>query len=358
MSLQPSPSAALAVRPGGRSPRIPQALRRAGWVVAAPALAAAVVSLDPAAVGLSTTAGFLHVVSFRSLAALGFLGAGVLGGLSLLLPRTGRPWLRLTATAVAVLVGLGHGAVVVERGWAGTAAPGRADLTVVGFNTLKSGADPAAIAALVLDADAQMVAMPEMVRARAQKVADRLAAAGRSYQVFSTSVGSGLTETTSLLVRSDLGEYRQVAGPDLTLGAVRVVPVSGRGPTLVAVHAGAPVSAVGYRRWAQDVAGATAQCVDTPVTPQSPGAVVAGDFNATVDHGALADLGDCQDAASAAGRGAEGTWPSWVPAPFAAPIDHVLVSRAGYRVLSTRTLRVSSSDHRALVARLSAIPGS
>jgi len=42
----------------------------------------------------------------------------------------------------------------------------------------------------------------------------------------------------------------------------------------------------------------------------------------------MRDLAPCFDAAVAAGRGAEGTWPSHFPAPLAAPIDHVLVNEA------------------------------
>ncbi|GGL85650.1 endonuclease/exonuclease/phosphatase family protein [Nakamurella endophytica] len=333
------------------APRTSRAARIAAWVLLVPVLAVAAATVDPAALGLSTTPGFLHLVPFRLAAGIGALAVGLVFAAALLLPRPTRPWIRATAAAVMVAVGLAHGGIAVSRGWSGADLPGRADVTVVSFNTLLGEADPAAIAGLVAGAGGQMVALPETTRRRAQQVVDRLAADSLHFQLFTGSDGPGAGQTTSLLLRSDLGAYRQVEAPFMLLGAVRAVPVSGRGPTLVAVHPGSPTPDIGYDHWAQYVATAVAQCTGTS------DAVVAGDFNATVDHAPMTDLGRCRDAATEAGRGAEGTWPSTAPAPFAAPIDHVLVDGSRFRVLGTRTVHIPGSDHRALIARLQVTGG-
>jgi endonuclease/exonuclease/phosphatase (EEP) superfamily protein YafD len=82
--------------------------------------------------------------------------------------------------------------------------------------------------------------------------------------------------------------------------------------------------------------------------------VLAGDFNATLDHAQLRRflrLGYV-DAASQVGRGLVPTWgpePNGRPAMLA--VDHVLVDRR-CAVLTTSAHRVPGSDHRALYAEL------
>ena len=104
--------------------------------------------------------------------------------------------------------------------------------------------------------------------------------------------------------------------------------------------------------------------------------IMAGDFNATIDHfsglasgsaehplsgddatdrlAAAAKLGECTDAAAVAGSAAVGTWPTSLPPALGAPIDHVLAtddwSVAGLRVIDD--LDDAGSDHRPVVAWL------
>lgn len=91
--------------------------------------------------------------------------------------------------------------------------------------------------------------------------------------------------------------------------------------------------------------------------PGDPPRVVAGDFNATLDHTPLrAQLGrGYADAAEVAGDGLQPTWPArggLFPPPVT--IDHVLVS-GGIVVQGYRTFDVEGSDHRAILAHL-AVP--
>jgi endonuclease/exonuclease/phosphatase (EEP) superfamily protein YafD len=88
--------------------------------------------------------------------------------------------------------------------------------------------------------------------------------------------------------------------------------------------------------------------------PGDPPVVLAGDFNATLDHAQLRRflrLGYV-DAASQVGRGLV---PTWGPEPNGRPamlvVDHVLVDRR-CAVLTTSAHRVPGSDHRALYAEL------
>lgn len=86
-----------------------------------------------------------------------------------------------------------------------------------------------------------------------------------------------------------------------------------------------------------------------------PGTVVAvGDFNATPDHVAMRRLGagGYRNARDAAGAGYLSTWPvgRGLPAPLFA-IDHVLL-RGPLTATGVDVVRISSTDHAALVAQL------
>lgn len=328
--------------------------RRGARLEAAALLAAAaggVLSVQPDALGLSRVPIVLHLLSFRAATALGLATTGV--GIALAGRSRSHPVLpvrRLVAGAALVLAAVTHGAIVRKRGWAGQGSAERADLVVVSLNTLNGQASPDQITTLVaaemLTADAAMVALPETPEPLAQRCAALLEQAGHRMQVFATTADpQNPLSTTSLLISEQLGRYRQVPAPPMLLGAVLTEPMDGSGPVLAAVHPGAPMPDVGFSRWRSDVTAAVG------ISRDHRDSVVAGDFNTTVDHAMMRHLEPAVDAATVAGRGAEGTWPARFPAPFAAPIDHVLLN-GGMTVLGSRTLRVGGSDHRAVVVRL------
>jgi endonuclease/exonuclease/phosphatase (EEP) superfamily protein YafD len=145
---------------------------------------------------------------------------------------------------------------------------------------------------------------------------------------------------------------RPFAGTDAVPGsfeqpAVRLAGTGRPDVEIVAVHAMPPaVSPAQVRAWTADLAG-----LPSPV----PGVlrVLAGDFNATLDHAALRGMlaRGYVDAARASGRGWGWTWrPLRVPPPRLT-LDHVLVDpRIGVAALAIASVR--GSDHRALVADL------
>jgi endonuclease/exonuclease/phosphatase (EEP) superfamily protein YafD len=80
--------------------------------------------------------------------------------------------------------------------------------------------------------------------------------------------------------------------------------------------------------------------------------VVAGDFNASVDHPGLREFlaAGMRDAHEVAGAGRPTTWPRGRAYPAFVHIDHVLVR--GLDVASVDEFRLPGSDHEAVVARL------
>jgi endonuclease/exonuclease/phosphatase family metal-dependent hydrolase len=83
--------------------------------------------------------------------------------------------------------------------------------------------------------------------------------------------------------------------------------------------------------------------------------ILAGDFNATLDHPEFRELLDRGyiDAADAVGEGWTPTWPAHPRRRGALPltIDHVLVDRR-VRVERVTVVGVPRSDHRAVIAVL------
>ena len=323
-------------------------------------LAGAAVTHSPTSFGLGHRAGVVHAVSFRGLC--GLLAAGTAAASAAAAGRTARlPLGRVLASgATAAGTGVAVGSVValLQQGWAGrsvTVRPSRAhgsvaeaeaDVVVLLLNTLMGAADAPAIVARAVADDATVSALPECSKPLARAVAAGLAARGRDVQAFGTRENAWPTAETWLLVDRRLGRYRQVDAPRLQLGAAIAEPVDHDGPTLAAVHPPAPVPTVGLDRWRTFVR------VAADVARTRDDAIVAGDFNTTLDHEPMVDLAPYADAATLAGRGAEGTWPARLPALLATPIDHVLIRPDRWTVLGTRTYRVGDSDHRAVVARL------
>ncbi len=118
---------------------------------------------------------------------------------------------------------------------------------------------------------------------------------------------------------------------------------------VVNVHTVAPLTRTDARAWADQLQALADLVPDSP----SP-TVLAGDFNATLDHAPLAALasGDVRDAFRVAGSGFGATWPRWEGlVPPLMRLDHVLVG-PGVDVASVTERTSLGSDHRRIVVDL------
>lgn len=110
---------------------------------------------------------------------------------------------------------------------------------------------------------------------------------------------------------------------------------------LTAVHVVTPVGRIEPSEWRAELAALQ------EATAQRPTRILAGDFNATLDHPALRTVLDTgyRDAADAVGSGLQPTWPTDTPLVPVAAIDRVLVG-PGCAVDSFEVLPLPGSDHR------------
>jgi endonuclease/exonuclease/phosphatase (EEP) superfamily protein YafD len=319
--------------------------------------AALVVAAWPQLFSLEQTAGIAQVVSLRGLAAaVAFVAVLGLTLISLLSVRMHRFTASLAIVALAfcalnlvVLATRGFGSLGFE-----TKAEG--DITVLSWNTLGDAPGARTIAELALLNDADVVALPETTRELGFEIAQLMADGDRPMWVHTLAYDEvSKSRSTTILISVDLGEYTvdESTRTTSTLPSLVAVPQNGQGPTLVAVHAVAPITGE-MANWRSDLEWIAQECRTSNV-------ILAGDFNSTLDHyAALADgsdfaLGSCTDAASATDNAAIGTWPTQLPSILGAPIDHIMTSNdwsvTGMRVIESHD--GYGSDHRPILATLS-----
>jgi endonuclease/exonuclease/phosphatase (EEP) superfamily protein YafD len=274
--------------------------------------------------------------------------------LLLLVRLTGRGAWRGTVRTLGVLALLG---LAVHLLWvsglyvgSATAAAGGTDRFTVLTADLRHGhADAAQVVRLAASRDVNVVVLEEVTR----HALEALHGAGldRAYRY---SAGHPVAGAAGTMVFSDQ-RISTVRRLDTKLASYAVTIRLAGGPLrLLAVHP-RPAHGSGHG-WTHDqraVVQAAAGLGDKP-------AVLAGDFNATLDHQPLRELGGrgYTDAVVQAKSGWQPTWPSTgqvdlfgAPVPPLLQVDHVLVNGA-VRALETTAVTLPGTDHRAVVARL------
>jgi endonuclease/exonuclease/phosphatase family metal-dependent hydrolase len=267
----------------------------------------------------------------------------------------GRGARTVTALAAAALTGTVIPRVLPRR----QPEAGGPVLRVLTQNMLIGRAPAGAIVELAHATGADVLFVQELT----DEAAGRLARAGIGtvfpYQAIEHSGGSA--HDTGIYARYPLREVAAAAGDGdgsrAGAGGPRAMPQrtarldlpSGHSVQLVCAHIPPPKPPWApwcAERWQAEL-GRVPPPGDLPV-------VLAGDFNATVDHAPLRGVlrRGYRDAACEVGNGLV---PTWGPEPHGHPplltIDHVLVG-PGCAVLRTRVHRVPRIDHRALYAEL------
>lgn len=295
-----------------------------------------------------------QAVSLRGLSTLVAVGGVViLLIVALFLPRLRR---FIQTLAVLLLVfSVVNVATIAGRGLGSTPVAFGSTVRVLSWNTAGGAPGAEAIAKLALDNNASIVALPETSRTTARKVAALMAAAGSPMSALTREAYSGDPDmATSLLTSVLLGQYTLETGRGNTNAVPSVVATAAdrTGPTIVAVHAIRPTMGQ-MSNWRADLSWLRNQCRHGNV-------ILAGDFNATVDHmkslGAET-LGNCTSAGQLTSSAAVGTWPTALPAALGAPIDHIMFSAdwspTGMRVVSD--LDSVGSDHRPILVWLAPV---
>ena len=319
------------------------------------------VAVWPQLFGLAMAPVLAQVVSLRGLAIAIALVFVVALTLAALLSPSVRRFAASLAVALLVFCAVSV-AVLSTRGFGNPSFESATDndVTVLSWNTLGDAPGAEVIALLALDTGAEIVALPETTNETGLEVAQIMAAAGQPMWVHTVPYDQiSKSRSTTLLISVELGEYdvnldeRTTA----TLPSVVATPQNGTGPTIIAVHAVAPIPGE-MQNWRSDLRWLKDACAGGNV-------IMAGDFNSTIDHysglatAEGAAIGACADAGLASDNAAVGTWPTSLPTLIGSPIDHVMAT-LNWRVSGMRVIESHDgygSDHRPVLVQLTPAGG-
>lgn len=321
-------------------------LRRGGRWIRRATLAACAAWLVGRLLGVDLVSPLVQLVAFTPWVAATSV---LLAAFTLMLRR----W---REAVVAVLVALSFVALLVPRALPDAGADrGRLPLRVLTLNLAFGDAPSTEVVGLVQRLKPDVLSLQEVTPAALRRLSaagidqhlphavrrEQPKAAGTAlYARFPLRQGRGLDSSTTFdQARAVLTVRKRVDG------VWRQAEVD-----MIAAHPAPPMFS-GLDKFHRDYATLPRARSSGPIR------VLAGDFNATLDHRIFRTLleGGYRDAAASVGDGLDWTWPADVVAgAVVAPviaIDHVLVDdRAGVREYSAHT--VSRTDHRAVFAVL------
>lgn len=117
-------------------------------------------------------------------------------------------------------------------------------------------------------------------------------------------------------------------------------------PDIIALHTAPPLPGL-MEVWKQDL-----HIIHNQLASKYPKAIIAGDFNATMRHGALAKISSHRDALNVLPPFERGTWNSQSPKLFNATIDHILLPKNHYYVKDLDIVSFQNSDHRCIFTEI------
>nr|WP_218888510.1 endonuclease/exonuclease/phosphatase family protein [Saccharopolyspora hordei] len=277
-----------------------------------------------------------YTVALVALTPYGVLVGAVLALAGLLL----RQWpTALLVGLVTVLLAVGVAPRAVS-----SAPPARGgELRVLSVNAYFGQADAARVVDLVRRHDVDVLSLQELT----PELVARLDAAGLAAELPHRVFHAGpKAEGSGIAARYPLRELDLVPDSTLAQPSALLERPGSRPVEVVAVHTLYPMGSDTHDVWRREL-GDLGQ-VPLTGTPR----VLAGDFNATLDHTGLGDLlgRGYTDAAAATGAGLDATWPAgWFPPPVV--LDHVLTT-AGITPQAFEVFPVPGADHRAVLATL------
>jgi len=308
-------------------------------VVAWPLAAGAAVVAFVRVLGLDQGIPLVQIIAFTPYLAFGCLAATVLAGL------TRRP----AATAVAAVAAVSLLAVVAPRAVGSPATGTGTPLVVMSANLRLGGADTSSIVDLVRDAGVDVLTLQELTAEAEQALLAGGLDGVLPYRESHPGPAASGTAVFSRFPLTDPG-VRSVSPVGFDQAFATITLDGGRSVIVESVHPVPPSGGRLMRHWRTGLGN------QVPADVPGPPRILAGDFNATLDHRALRAVlaTGYEDAADAVGAGLTPTWPYYGRRSTITPkvaLDHVLVPE-GIGVRDFRAVTIPSTDHRAIIATL------
>ncbi|SFE64141.1 Uncharacterized conserved protein YafD, endonuclease/exonuclease/phosphatase (EEP) superfamily [Actinopolyspora alba] len=283
-------------------------------------------------------------ISSALIALTPYVTAG--GGVLLLLTLALRRWLTALVVAVVTAVLAVSVAPRVFPDEQAGAVRGNS-LNVLSANVYFGEADAEQLVRLVRQNDVDVLSMPELDSGMVNEL--------RRAGLFETLPHRVLTpesdgDGSGIVSRYPLRELSLASNTTMRQPSALIDLPGQRDVQYVAAHPVVPVGGDTTATWKREIT-----TLPAPTTGGDQSVrILAGDFNATLDHTPLRKLlgRGYSDAAEVTGDGLTPTWPE-LGRPWAPPVtlDHVLVS-GDTAVHDYRTFEVDGTDHRAVFAHL------
>ncbi len=237
----------------------------------------------------------------------------------------------------------------------GNGTVGSTSFVLVSWNALDHF-DAASAQHIFTTLEADVAVLPELENrdgrtAGVSRIQEALTAGGLDpldYDIFDSPPTGTRIAPLTVVVRKAFASYNFVAVEQATFGTVHLVAPDGSPlPDILGVHTAPPVP-----RW-MAAWGTDLERVRDFAGDAGANAIIAGDLNATVRHGALGGIVTHRDVLAAVPAAKRGTWPASVPLVLRSGIDHVLVPVDDFSVREASVVEIPGSDHAAIATTIS-----
>jgi endonuclease/exonuclease/phosphatase (EEP) superfamily protein YafD len=252
-----------------------------------------------------------------------------------------RRWMPAVVAALAVLLLV---VAVLPRGLGSADQPdGGPAVRLIAFNLARGKADLGQLIELARERDVALLSLQEVTPAARVKLRSPRFREEFPHRILMTDPDAA---GGAILSRYPLEYLGRPATAAFQPRAVVRAPGAGTFE-LMSVHPYAPAGPKTTPKWNSDY-----EEMPTAGGPGPP-RVLAGDFNATLDHRNLRELVDTgfRDAGDVTGSGLTPTWPSRLKWPLPVTIDHVL-AEPPVLILDYGVESIARSDHRAVYVEL------
>ena len=167
------------------------------------------------------------------------------------------------------------------------------------------------------------------------------------YDVFTSPPTDSAIAPVTVIIKKSYGFYTKAETFHTTrFGTIVLHSRKQNLPDIIALHTAPPLPGL-MEVWKQDL-----HIIHNQLASKYPKAIIAGDFNATMRHGALAKISSHRDALNVLPPFERGTWNSQSPKLFNATIDHILLPKNHYYVKDLDIVSFQNSDHRCIFTEI------
>jgi len=247
------------------------------------------------------------------------------------------------ATGVGAVAAIALVVAVLPRAHGGPdEAPPGTEVRMLSLNTWRGNANVTELLEFIEDRDVNLLVLQELPINGAKRLQRRGLGDHLPYGVLGIEDKGGGGIYSSLPLDRIEPEHTGPRQPRALVEPEGATPFE-----VMSVHPRAPQSPESTRLWAREM-----KKLPRAGEPGPP-KVLAGDFNATLDHAELRDLIDSgyRDAAYELGSGLAPTWPVGLKWPPPVTIDHVLVEEP-IAITGFEVVTIDRSDHRATYTEL------